>query len=716
MQKRVLFILICILSSCSQEPKIREVNIIPQPQSLELSEGNFVFSNNTVWHFDTFFENELDYFKSLVELKNNGKSNLILARVDTSLEQEEYYLDIGLDTLKITASHPKGAMLAIQTVRQISMLHLSYAPCLSIKDYPKFEWRGMLLDCSRHFMDKEFVKRYIDLLALYKMNVLHWHITEDQGWRIAIDSYPKLTEVGAWRKEKDGSIYGGYYSKEDIKEIVHYASQRHILVVPEIELPGHCQAALAAYPHLSCTGDSIAVQTDWGVFKDIYCAGNDSVFTFLETVFDEVIEMFPSPYIHIGGDEVPTYRWQNCSKCQARIKEEKLENEHQLQSYFIDRIANYLKQKDKTIIGWDEVSEGEITKDAHIQVWRGIDYGLQAIEKGHSLIMSPTSHCYFDYDLDAIDLQKVYEFDPTPSPEFENKVLGAECNMWTERAPQNLIDSKIFPRILAMSEVLWHYGEKNYSSFYQRVQKHYPLLDYYGVDYGYEGVPISTKITIENEGFKLELIPSSPDVSISYKLDNQDWQDYSQTLFLDKTTNIEAKGFKNNKEYGSLKTTLFKTKSTFKPVNYLLPFHENYPANSVLTLTDGQIGSQTKFRDGNWQGFYGTDLEVIIDLQTQDSIHQISIGFFQYNLSWILLPKEVVLSTSNDGLNFKEVKRLTHNVSDQKEGKFRHNMTSDFNYKPRYIKVKASNYGILPDWHPAAGASSWLFVDEIMIR
>jgi hexosaminidase len=716
MQQILLSILVCILVSCSLETNIEQLNIIPQPQSLKLSQGNFVFHKNTVWQSDTIFENELDYFKSVVELKNTGKSNLVRVVLDTSLKKEEYFLEIGQDTLMITASFPQGAMLAIQTIRQISMLHPTYVPALRIKDYPVFEWRGMLLDCSRHFMDKEFVKRYIDLLALHKMNVLHWHITEDQAWRIAIDSYPRLTEVGAWRKEKDGSIYGGFYTKKEIKEIVDYASQRHVLVVPEIELPGHCQAALSAYPHLSCTGDSISVQTDWGVFKYIFCAANDSVFSFLETVFDEVIEMFPSPYIHIGGDEVPSYRWQNCSKCQARIKEEKLNDEHQLQSYFVDRIANYLKQKNKTIIGWDEVSEGEITQDALIQVWRGIDYGLEAIEKGHFLIMSPTSHCYFDYDLDAIDLEKVYEFNPTPSPEFENKVLGAECNMWTERAPQELIDSKVFPRILAMSEVLWYHGKKDYPSFYQKVQKHYPLLDYYGVDYGYEGVPISTKVTSVNEGFQLELIPSSPDVSISYRLDNLDWQPYSQILFLDKTTNIEAKGFKNNKAYGSLKTTLFKTKSTFKKVNYIQAFHENYPANSALTLTDGQIGSETKFRDGNWQGFYGTDLEVIIDLQTQDSLNQISIGFFQYNLSWILLPKQVELSISNDGLNFQEVKQLTHNISDQKEGKFRYNMTSDFNYSTRYIKVKASNYGTLPDWHPAAGASSWLFVDEIMIQ
>jgi len=716
MHRLFLIFIICIFCSCSFESSLPEVNIIPKPQSILLSEGNFVFNQNTIWMNDSLFDKEVDYLKSIIQYKKRGHSNFILIKTDSVLKEEEYYMNVGIDTLEINASTKKGLMHAIQTIRQITMLNSSHVPCVTIKDFPAFQWRGMLLDCSRHFMDKEFVKRYIDLLALHKMNVLHWHITEDQGWRIAIDSFPRLTEIGAWRTEKDGSIYGGFYSKEDINEIIDYASQMHILVVPEIELPGHCQAALSAYPNLSCTGDSIPVQTDWGVFKDIYCAGNDTVFSFLEQVLDQVIEMFPSLYIHIGGDEVPTYRWENCVKCQARIQEEDLANEHQLQSYFINRVAKYLRTKNKTIIGWDEVSEGEVSKDAIIQVWRGLDYGKQAIEKGHSLIMSPTSHCYLDYDLGAISLEKVYSFDPTPNAYFVNNVLGAECNMWTERAPQELVDSKVFPRILAMSEVLWNYGDKDYSEFYNRVQKHYPLLDFYGANYGYEAIPISTKVSHHNDGFKLEFIPSSKDVSISYKIENQNWQDYSQALFLKNTTSIEAKGIKNNKEYGSLQTTLYKTKSTFKKVKYILPFNENYQANSFSTLTDGQVGSENNFRDGNWQGFYGTDLDVVIDLQKTDSLNQINIGFFQYNLSWILMPKEVLISISEDGINFTDVKRLTHNISTKKEGKFKHQLTTDFSFTTRYVKIKATNFGILPDWHPAAGASAWLFVDEIMIR
>ena len=307
-------------------------------------------------------------------------------------------------------------------------------------------------------MEKDFVKRYIDLLALYKMNVLHWHLTEDQGWRIAIDKYPKLTEVGAWRDDGQGGKYGGFYTKEDIREVIEYATERGITVVPEIELPGHSQAALAAYPQFSCTGGPFEVETEWGVFKEIYCAGNDSTFIFLEDVLSEVMELFPSEYIHIGGDEVPKYRWEHCEKCQRRIHIEGLYDEHELQSYFISRIGNFLATKERKMIGWDEILEGGLPEGATVQSWRGFDGAKTAVLSGHQAIVSPTSHAYFDYGLNDIDLEKVYEFNPIPegiSQKEEILVLGGECNMWSERAPQHKVDSKVFPRMIAMSEVLW---------------------------------------------------------------------------------------------------------------------------------------------------------------------------------------------------------------------------------------------------------------------
>jgi hexosaminidase len=589
---------------------------------------------------------------------------------------------------------------------------------MRIEDYPVFEVeRNAYSIAARHFMDKEFVMRYIDLLALHKMNVLHWHITEDQGWRLAIDKHPRLTDVGAFRTLKDGTTYGGYYSKEDVKEIVAYANQRHVEIVPEIELPGHCQAALAAYPKLSCTGDTIPVQSDWGVFKDIYCAGNDSVFFFLEDVLIEVMELFPSKYIHIGGDEVPTFRWENCSKCQARIRDHNLNDEHELQTYFVNRIAKFLKQNNKITIGWDEISEGNLSNDVVVQLWRDANYAIKASQKGHSLIMSPTSHCYFDYDLDAIDMQKVYEFDLTLNNQIaRNLILGGECNMWSERAPQDLVDSKVFPRVLAMSEVLWYGGKKNYSAFYDRVQKHYVLLDKLAVNYGYEAVPISIKVKEKNKQFKVELYSSTPNVEIEYSFDNSKWLSYQKPLIVDRTTQVKARGFKNKKPYGSLNANLFLCKSTFKKVEYINLFSDNYSANSIYTLTDGQVGSNNNFRDGKWQGFYGNDLEVIVDLKEIQQINAISLGFFQYNLSWILLPKKIDIFISENGEDFSIHKQINNEISPQREGKFRHLFNVDTNIKTRFVKIKARNFGVLPDWHPAAGANSWLFVDEILIQ
>ena len=637
------------------------------------------------------------------------------------MAEEEYQMKINKDSIIINATTTTAMMRGIQTLRQLLPIHKKKAniPALYIHDYPQFPWRGMLLDCSRHFMDLNFVKRYIDLLAYHKMNVLHWHITEDQGWRIAIDRFPKLTQIGAWRTEKDGTIYGGFYSKEEIKSLVEYASQRHITIVPEIELPGHSLAALAAYPHLSCTGGPFEVENDWGVFKDIYCAGNDSVFEFLEHVLDEVLEMFPSKYIHIGGDEVPKYRWENCSKCQVRMAEEKLHDSHQLQSYFIKRIEKYLNQKGRLIIGWDEILEGGLAPTATVQSWRGVAGGIEAAKKGHYAIMSPTSHAYFDYDLDAIDLQKVYSFDPIPSALTQEEtqfILGAECNMWTERAPQESVDSKVFPRLLAMTEVLWSYPKKDYPQFYNRVQKHYPRLEALGVDYGYESVPITSHCTFDQQHFNYQLFSASSDISIEYRLNQSKWKSYTQPLKLSESTLVEARGFKNGKAYGTLSQQLHKHLALGKKISYSTPYSPNYPANDTLSLIDGLSGSHEKFRDGYWQGFFGTSLDVTIDLDSITTIKEIQLGCFQYNLSWIMMPKNIGVYQSLDGENFTLLNEWAPNISPKKEGRFRQDFIISCITSSRYIRVQAENFGKLPQWHPAAGSQSWLFVDEIMIR
>jgi hexosaminidase len=717
---KYLLLLSLFLCACIPPENIG-VNILPSPQQFELKEGKFLFDASTGVFADSVFFEQIPYLKSISSQPLNGESTTIALLYEGAFSDEEYILDINEGTIAISATTSEGIIRGIQTLRQLLPLQKksAYIPALSIHDYPRFSWRGMLLDCSRHFMEKDFVKRYIDLLALHKMNVLHWHLTEDQGWRIEIEQYPKLTAIGAWRTQKDGSIYGGFYTKEDIREIVAYAKERHITVVPEIELPGHSLAALASYPQLSCTGGPFEVENDWGVFKDIYCAGNDSVFMFLENVLDEVLELFPSKYIHIGGDEAPKYRWDNCNKCKARMRNEGLDDSHQLQSYFITRIERYLNSKGRQIIGWDEILEGGLAPSATVQSWRGMDGGIAAAKSGHYAIMSPTSHAYFDYDLDAIDLQKVYSFEPIPSVLSEEEaqfILGGECNMWSERAPQDLVDSKVFPRLLAMSEVLWTTAPKDYPNFYKKVQKHYDILDAFGVDYGYESVPITSHCEYKNGQFEYRLFSVTPDITLEYRLDNSDWKSYSESFFVSNSVLVEARGFKNGKPYGEYKQSVNKHIANGKKVSYAVPFSPNYPAKEELTLTDGLVGSNTKFRDGRWQGFYGESLDVLIDLEEEQTINTIDVGCFQYNLSWILMPKSIRIYSSDDGINFEKLVSFQNTISPQKEGQFRHQYSLLCSARTRYIRLVAENFGILPDWHPAAGSQAWLFVDEIMIR
>jgi hexosaminidase len=699
----------------------KEVNILPSPQKLEIKKGKFLFDQSTGVYADSIFIQQIPYLKSISPQALNGRGTVIALLHKAALSDEEYIMEINKDTLAIFATTSEGMLRGMQTLRQLFPLQkkTAYIPALFIHDYPRFPWRGMLLDCSRHFMEKDFVKRYIDLLAMHKMNVLHWHLTEDQGWRIEIEQYPKLTEIGAWRTQKDGSIYGGFYTKEDIREIVAYAEERHITVVPEIELPGHSLAALASYPQFSCTGGPFEVENDWGVFKDIYCAGNDSVFSFLENVLDEVLDLFPSKHIHIGGDEAPKYRWDNCNKCQSRMHQEGLHDSHELQSFFIKRIETYLNSKGRQIIGWDEIMEGGLAPSATVQSWRGMEGGIAAAKSGHYAIMSPTSHAYFDYDLDAIDLQKVYSFEPVPSVLTEEEaqfILGGECNMWTERAPQQWVDSKVFPRLLAMTEVLWSTAPKDYPRFYQKVQQHYKILDAFGVDYGYESVPITSHCEYINDAFKYSLFPATKDISLEYKIDDLDWKSYNGPFQISNSAHIQARGFKNGKPYGDFSQSVYKHLANGKKVSYAVPFSPNYPAKEELTLTDGLAGCNTKFRDGYWQGFYGESLDIVIDLEQEQQIKAVDLGCFQYNLSWILMPKSIRLYSSNDGVNFEELIKYENTISPQQEGQFRHQYTLKCSTNTRYIRLTAENFGVLPDWHPAAGSKAWLFVDEIMIR
>jgi hexosaminidase len=700
--------------------------IIPKPVKMILNEGFYNWSSNAQIISDSLFVSEKKYFQKLFSIQDVKEKNKIYFKKNNLLLKEEYFLKISENQITIEASSPNGIMHGIQSLRQIIPINENISSkkisinCLEIHDFPRFKWRGLLLDCCRHFMQKDFVKRYIDLLAFHKMNILHWHLTEDQGWRIEIEKYPKLTEIGAWRENKDGEKYGGFYTKKDIKEIVLYAKDRGIEIVPEIELPGHSVAAIASYPHLSCTGDSIKVETDWGVFKDIYCAGNDSVFTFLEDVLEEVIELFPSKYIHIGGDEAPKYHWENCSKCQKRIINNNLKDEHELQSYFIKRISDFLKTKNKVLIGWDEIIEGGIPENAIIQSWRGMEGGIVAAKNQNQAIMSPTSHCYFDYDLDAINLEKVYSFEPIPKElsQSESKfIIGGECNMWSERAPQELIDSKVFPRILAMSEVLWSEKEKDYTEFSNRIEKHYPKLDKLGVNYGYEKTPIKFNSTFKENEFIVSIEKGNSKMNLEYNVNNQGWKDYLVPLKFKKNTNLIVKEKNSKRKVVATKNLEFNFhKGLDKKTIYKTNYNPSYQADKEKTLVNGIAGSKHNFRDGQWQGFYGTDIDVIIDLGEKTKFSELSSSYFQYHLSWILLPKSIEYLISNNGETFSRIFYKDQICNPMQEGKFKEQFSYHGEQSARYVRLKAKNYGTLPKQHPAAGSNSWVFIDEFIIQ
>ena len=522
----LLFLVVIALFSCNNEIQHSEINIIPKPLNVEYINSSFTVNENTtiVFRFgDDAYEKVALYLKD--EIKNNlgfdleikttddnvnKNAILLLQDLNSNFEKEEYLLEVTNKNVKISSLTPHGSFYSVQTLLQLfdinknedQITYINTIPGVKIQDKPRFKWRGMHLDVCRHFYDKEFVKRYIDLLAMHKMNTFHWHLTEDQGWRIEIKKYPKLTEIGSSRSETmieknwdkfDGAPHSGFYTQEDIKEIVQYASDRFITIVPEIEMPGHSLAALAAYPEFGCTGGPYEVAKTWGVFDDVYCAGNNKTFEFLENILTEVIELFPGEYIHIGGDECPKEEWKVCTKCQDRMKNEGLKDEFELQSYFIRRIEKYLVANNKKLIGWDEILEGGLAPEATVMSWRGTEGGIDAAKMGHDVVMSPNNECYFDhYQAEPeneplaiggyTDLKDVYNYEPVPAELSEKEaehILGAQANLWTEYiATEDHLEYMVLPRMTALSEVLWlDNKKKNFDDFKLRLPKYLLRLE-----------------------------------------------------------------------------------------------------------------------------------------------------------------------------------------------------------------------------------------------
>jgi len=530
----ILLVVTIFLANCSRialvefPQKEPEISIIPKPLKIETLPGSFTITPQTqifippdnpdVEHVALYLADRLKTvsdFETEIQLgiPQRPVNAVILNKIrDSDLGPEGYLLKVEENSLAIEAPEPQGLFYGLQTLFQLlppeiyslkKVRGISWTlPCIQITDKPRYRWRGMMLDVSRHFFPKSFIKDFIDYLAMHKMNIFHWHLCDDQGWRIEIKKYPRLTEIGAWRvdrerdhwssrqpqQEGENATYGGFYTQQEIKEIVAYAQSRFITIVPEIEMPGHCLAALASYPQYSCTGGPFTVPPGsvWPI-KDVYCPGNDRTFEFLENILAEVIELFPGEFIHIGGDEVDKSTWKICPKCQARMASEDLKNEEELQSYFIKRIEKFINSNNRRLIGWDEILEGGLAPRASVMSWRGTTGGIAASRLGHDVVMSPTSNCYFDYYQGLprreplaigglLPLSTVYFFEPTPedlSPEEAKHILGAQANLWSEFVPTPAhAEYMILPRMAALAEVVWSVKElKNWQDFVARLKK-----------------------------------------------------------------------------------------------------------------------------------------------------------------------------------------------------------------------------------------------------
>jgi hexosaminidase len=495
------------------------MNIIPQPLQMTPSEGQYIITpstrifvspdSNTVGEaLQKILPFPLGQEQTLGNALTPGNILLSTIHADEALGPEGYILTVSPEGIVIRANQPAGLFYGVQTLRQL-LTATNTLPAVEIVDRPRFPWRGIMLDVGRHLFPLEFIFRLLDTMALHKLNVLHWHLTEDQGWRIEIKKYPRLTEIGANRSASpfpadrdrlDGVPYGGFYTQEQVRQVVAYAASRFITVVPEIEMPGHSVAALASYPQLGCTGGPYAVRTFWGIADDVYCAGNEQTFTFLQDVLDEVLALFPSQIIHIGGDESPKVRWQACPKCQEAIRQNNLKDEHELQSYFIRRIEAYLNQKGRRLIGWDEILEGGLAPNASVMSWRGMEGGIQAVRQGHDVVMTPTDYCYLDYyqseDTDHeppaiggfVPLERSYTFEPVPpelSAEEGQHILGLQGNLWSEYiATPEQAEYMLFPRATALAEIAWSPAVRcDFADFERRLESFLPLLKQMNVRY-----------------------------------------------------------------------------------------------------------------------------------------------------------------------------------------------------------------------------------------
>jgi hexosaminidase len=765
--QKIILLLLLFVSGLMKGQQI--LPIIPKPVDIKMGTGNFIFDENTAIQYKKS-EKELkptvDFFVSYIKnisglsLKTNKKTaKKIEFVIEKGIVEEGYKLKVSHNSIVIKASSYRGVFYGMQTILQtLPAIRTNAAlevPVMEVNDYPRFKWRGMMLDVSRHFFGPEVIKEFIDLLASYKMNVFHWHLVDGAGWRIEIKKYPKLTQQAAWRVDDWGkswnwaevefnadrsqSTYGGYYTQEQAKDIVAYAKARNITVVPEIEMPGHSEAAMAAYPELSCNSKNHFGQS--GNFfaskvESNYCAGNDQAFAFLEDVLTEVMAVFPSKYIHVGGDEVDKKSWKNCAKCQTRMKDENLKDEKELQSYFIRRMEKFLVSKNRKMIGWDEILEGGLAPEATVMSWQGEAGGIEAAKMGHDVIMTPGTPCYFDhYQGDpeteplAIGgfntLKKVYNYEPIPAElnaEEAKRVLGSQANLWTEYiSTHEQAEYMILPRMPALAEVLWSSKEqRNWQNFTQRLQPHLVGFEQKGLHYSKGNFKVDIKPLVENNKLSIALETENTDAVIYYTTDGGlpsiGSIKYENPFTVNTSMTVKAIMVLHNKVMISKPSEQSFTfnKATGKTVKYDTNNSRYYPANGANSLTDGFRG--TKEIAKQWHAFNGGDMIATIDLGASVTATSISLGCIQNWGQWVFFPQWVKFELSVDGVNFKEIKTVINTIPvGARDIQIKDFTTTFAEQKVKAVRITAKNIGQCPQGHPGEKQASWLFVDEIMI-
>ena len=774
--KKILFqrlgvFLLVLAVGCGEESKTifteNDINIVPKPLEMKLNQGAFRFTKDTklVAANDQtqVFEVLQNKFVSaagwnLGVVNTAPSSNFVQLSTDVSLPEEAYNLKVTENQVIIYASGHNGFLYGLETIRQLLPVAIESKnvvsnmnwdiPNVEIKDSPRFKWRGFMLDVSRHFFDKDYVMETIDQLAFLKMNTLHLHLVDDQGWRIEIKKYPKLTEVGGFRVDQEDkpwnarptpelgkeTTYGGFYTQEDIKEIVAYAESRGITVVPEIEMPAHVMSAIAAYPELSCFQKPIMVPSGgvWPI-TEIYCPGKETTFEFLENVLLEVMELFPSRYIHVGGDEATKTNWEKCPDCKKRIQEEGLENVEELQSYFIRRMERFLSSKGRTLLGWDEILEGGLAPGATVMSWRGVKGGLEASEAGHDVVMTPNSHCYFDYyqgDQDAeplawggnLPLSKVYQFDPVVdgmSEEQAKHVLGGQANLWTEYVPTKAqAEYMTYPRLAALAEAVWSSKDnRNWDDFSNRVSSLFQRYGIMGVNYAKSAYQVTTETSVntENGVISIALKSEFPQADIRFSLDGSDItsasKKYSAPVDIDRTTNIKAQVFKDGEPVGAIfEKTIKYHKAVGKPVTYINKYHDSYKGAEDLGMVNVVRGSKN-FHDGQWQGWLDNDMELVIDLESPTELEKISVGALENQGSGIYFPIQVEVFLSDDGKTFRSAGSVKREYAANNGSELKDFVIEIGKQTARYIKVKATNLGTAP-----TGGGSWMFIDEVVVE